>query len=154
MQQLQDEGKPSSSYNPQSNGIVEQECQVLGNTLWAFELKKKDFCTKDPWGLFLSAAVWAICSTVQTSLDVTPGPLVFGCNMLLPIQLKTDWAWIQQHKEDIINVSNREENLSRIEHEYHVGEKVMYSTWITRWTSPPRSTNEILSSPTVDRACI
>jgi hypothetical protein len=58
-------------------------------------------------------------------LDATPGQLVFGQDMLLHIQLKTDWARIRQRKQDIINVNNRKENLKRIEHEYRVGEKVL-----------------------------
>jgi hypothetical protein len=45
--------------------------------------------------------------------------------MLLHIQLKTDWARIRQRKQDIINVNNGKENSKRIEHEYHVGDKVL-----------------------------
>jgi hypothetical protein len=86
--------KPSSSYNPQSNGIVERVHQVLGNALRTFELENKELDTnEDPWGPFLSAAAWAIGSkdleriiqvnllwerfaigsTVHTTLDATPG---------------------------------------------------------------------------------
>ena len=52
----------------------------------------------------MNAAAWAIRSTVHTTLDATPGQLVFGQDMLLPIQIKTDWARIRQRKQDIINV--------------------------------------------------
>ena len=45
--------------------------------------------------------------------------------MLLPIQLRTDWARIRQRKQDIINANNKKENAKRIEHEYRVGEKVL-----------------------------
>ena len=45
--------------------------------------------------------------------------------MLLPIQIKTDWARIRQRKQDMINVNNRKENAKRIEHENRVGEKVL-----------------------------
>jgi hypothetical protein len=115
--------KPSSSYNPQSNGIRERVHQVLGNALRAFELENKELDTTDPWGPFPSAEAWAIRSTVHTTLDATPGQLVFGQDMLLPIQLKMDWARIQQCKQDIINVNNRKENSKRIEHKYCVGKK-------------------------------
>jgi hypothetical protein len=115
--------KPSSSYNPQSNDIVEQVHQVLDNALRTSELKNKELDTNDPWGPFLSAAVQAICSTVHSTLDATPGQLVFGRDMLLPIQLKTDWARIRQRKQDIINFTSKKENSKRIEHEYRVGEK-------------------------------
>ena len=88
-----------------------------------FELEK-ELDTNDPWGHFLSAAAWAIRNTVHTMLDATPGQLIFGRDMLLPIQIKTDRARIRQCKQDIINVNNRKENEKRIEHKYHVGEKV------------------------------
>ena len=70
----------STSYNRQSNGIVERVHQVLGNALRTFELEEKELDTNDPWGHFLSAAAsWArIRSTVHTTLDATPGQLVFG----------------------------------------------------------------------------
>jgi hypothetical protein len=102
--------KTSSSYNPQSIGIIEQVHHMLGNVLRTFELENIELDTNDPWGPFLSATAWAIRSTVHTTLDATPGQLVFGRDMLLPIQLKTDWARIRQWKHDIINVNNRKEN--------------------------------------------
>ena len=38
-----------------------------------------------------------------------PGQLVFGRDMLLPTQLKTDWARIRQRKQDIIDANNKKE---------------------------------------------
>ena len=76
--------KPSTSYNPQSNGIIECVHQVLGNALRTFELEEKELDINDPWEHFLSAAAWATRSTpVHTTLDATPGQLVFGRDMLL-----------------------------------------------------------------------
>ena len=115
----------STTYNLQSNGIIECVHQVLGNALQTFELEEKELDKNDPWGHFLSAAAWAILSTVHTTLDATPGQLVFWLAMLLAIQIKTNWAWIRQRKQDMINVNNRKENAKRIEHKYHVGEKVL-----------------------------
>jgi hypothetical protein len=119
--------KPSTNYNPQSNGIVEQVQQVLGNALPTLELENKELEPNDPWGHFLSAAAWAIRSTVHTTLlDATLGQFVFGRDMLLPIQLKTDWARIRQRKQDIINVNNHKENAKRIAHKSRVGDKVLF----------------------------
>jgi hypothetical protein len=78
------------------------------------------------WDDFLSAAAWAIRSTIHTTLNAMPGQLlVFGRDMLLPIQIKTDWARIRKHKQDIINANNHKENAKCIEQEYRVGEKVL-----------------------------
>ena len=132
--------KPSTSYNPQSNGSIERVHLVLGNALRTFELEEKELDTNDPRGHFLSAAAWAIRSTVHTTLDAMPGQLVFGRDILLPIQIKMDWAQIQQCKQDMINVHNRKENVKRIEHKYHVGVKVLLKKpGLTTKLSAPRT---------------
>ncbi len=46
--------------------------------LRTFELDKRELNDADPWAPFLSATAWAIRSTYHTSLDATPGELVFG----------------------------------------------------------------------------
>jgi hypothetical protein len=47
---------------------------------------------KDPWGPFLSSAAYAIHSTFHTTLKATPGQLVFGRDMVLPIKCMADWG--------------------------------------------------------------
>ena len=66
-----------------------------------------------------------VAQYILRCLDATPGQLVFGRDMLLPIQIKTDWAQIRQRKQDMINVNNRKENAKQIEHKYCEGEKVL-----------------------------
>ena len=39
----------STSYNLQSNGIIERVHQVLGNALRTYELEEKELDTNDPW---------------------------------------------------------------------------------------------------------
>jgi len=58
-------------------------------------------------------------------LEATPGQLVFGRDMLLPIRIKTDWARIRQRKQDIINANTEKENSKRIKHDYQIGESVL-----------------------------
>jgi hypothetical protein len=48
--------KPSTNYNPQSNGIIEHVHQVLSNALRTFELENAELDTNNPWDHFLSAA--------------------------------------------------------------------------------------------------
>jgi hypothetical protein len=45
----------------------------------------REFDEKDPWGLCLSSNAYAICSTFHTTLKATPGQLMFGRDMVLPI---------------------------------------------------------------------
>ena len=59
------------------------------------------------------------------TLQASPGQLIFGCDMLLPIQFKADWAQIRQQKQQRIISSNTQENAKRIPHEYKIGDKVL-----------------------------
>ena len=51
------------------------------------------------------------------TLKATPGQLVYGHDMLLPIKFNADWALIERQKQLSINDSNRKENKKRIQQE-------------------------------------
>ena len=91
--------KPSTTYNLQSNGIIKCIHQVLGNALRVFELDKRELDTKDPYAAFLSAASYAIRSTYHITLQATPAQLVYGRDMVLPVQFKTDWEVIRVNRQ-------------------------------------------------------
>jgi hypothetical protein len=80
---------------------------------------------KDPWGPFLSSDEYAIRSTFHTTLKETPGKLVFGRDMVLPIKFMADWAAIEQQRQKEMARNKRRENSSRINYEYKVGDKVL-----------------------------
>jgi transposase InsO family protein len=117
--------KPTTCYNPQSNGIIERVHQVLGNALRTFELENRELDAYDPWRPFLSAVAWAIRSTYHTTLQATPGQLVFGRDMLLPLSFKVDWARLQERKQDLIIQNNTRENHTRKSHTYTIGDQVL-----------------------------
>jgi transposase InsO family protein len=53
--------KPTTTYNPRSNGIIERVHQTLRDNLATFELlSNRELPEYDPFGSFLSAAAWAI----------------------------------------------------------------------------------------------
>lgn len=134
------ERKPSTEYNPQSNGIIERVHQVLGNVLRAFELEERDLDDSNPWDEFLTAAAYAIRSTHHTTLKASPAQLVFGRDMLLPVKFVADWARIQVNKQKQINKSNERENKQRIDHKYEVGNRVLLTTpGLLRKVSSPRT---------------
>ena len=105
-------------YNPQANAIIERVHQVLGNQLRTFELEKQKLPKENPFEPFLTAKAYAIRSTYHTTLQATPGQLVFGRDMILPIQFKADWAQLALRKQAVINKSNTKENKKRMEYEY------------------------------------
>ena len=116
--------KPSSKYNPQFNGIIERVHQVLNDSLRTFDLDNVELDPVRPWDKFLSAVAFAVRSTYHTTLEATPGQLVYGRDMLLPIKFNYDWAEIRRKRQSEINRNNRRENKARIDHTYVAGEKV------------------------------
>jgi hypothetical protein len=88
-------GKPTSLWNPQSNGIIERIHLVIGNMLRTFEDNNCDLPPIMPFRSFISAASWATHSTCHTALQATPAQLVFGGDMLLSIPFRADWAQIK-----------------------------------------------------------
>jgi transposase InsO family protein len=77
--------KNSTPFNPQSNGIIERVHLTLNDSLRTAEIDGREMDEKDPWGSFLASAAYAIRSTFHTTLKATPGQLVFGRDMVLPI---------------------------------------------------------------------
>jgi transposase InsO family protein len=64
--------------NPQANAIVERVHQVIGNIIRTFELENNYLYETDRWKGILSATAFAVCFTFHTTLQNTPGQLVFG----------------------------------------------------------------------------
>ena len=117
--------KPTTKYNPQSNGIVERVHAVLNDMLRTFEIEERELDSADPWTEFLSAAAFAIRATYHTTLEATPAQLVFGRDMVLPISIRANWARIKEKRQEEINRNNRRENKGRIAHTYHPGDKIL-----------------------------
>jgi hypothetical protein len=84
--------KNSTPFNPQSNGIIERVHLTPNYTLRTLEIDGREMDEKDPWGQFLSSAAYAIHSTFHTTLKSTPGHLVFGRDVVLPIKFMADWG--------------------------------------------------------------
>jgi transposase InsO family protein len=132
--------KPTTAWNPQSNGIVERVHQVLNDGLRTFELENRELDENDPWTPFLSSVAYAIRSTYHTTLGATPAQLVFNRDMILPIQMKFDWELIREQRQRIMTKSNARENASRLPHEYKVGDKVLLAKpGMLRKLSVPRT---------------
>jgi hypothetical protein len=62
---------------------------------------------------YLSATAFAVRSTFHTSLQSTPGQLVFGRDMIFNIQHTANWEYIKQRKQHIIDLNNKRENSKR-----------------------------------------
>ena len=51
----------------------------------------------------------------------------FGHDMILPIKYTVDWKLTSQKKQTQINKYNISENINRVDHDYKVGDKVMFT---------------------------
>ena len=118
---------PTTIKNPQANSILERIHQVLGNMLRTKNLQQHDFDDMDPWSELLASVAWAIRSTHHTTLQATPGQLVFGRDMLLNLKFVADWEAIRLRKQRDVDKNNSRENSLRIHHDYQVGDKVLIS---------------------------
>jgi hypothetical protein len=87
--------------------------------------QNKTLNEEDPWSSFLAATVWAIRSIYHTTLRATPTQLVFGCDMILNIKFKSDWAIINAQKQSRTEKETRNKNAKRIPHQYKVGDRVL-----------------------------
>jgi hypothetical protein len=117
--------KNSTPCNTQSNGIIERVHLTLNDLLRTAEIDGREMDEKDPWGPFLSSAAYAIRSKFHTTLKATPGQLLFGRDMLLPIKFMADWGAIEQQRQKEMGRNNRRENDSIISNDYKVGDKVL-----------------------------
>jgi hypothetical protein len=117
--------KNSTPFNPQSNGIIERVPLMINDGLRTAEIDGREMDDKDPWGPCLSSAAYAIHIIFHTLLKATPGQLVFGSDMILPIKFVADWGAIEKQCQKKMARNNRRENASRISHDYKVGDNVL-----------------------------
>jgi hypothetical protein len=97
-----------NDYGIKRKVIVERAHQMLGNLIRSFQLQDKPYYDPDdPWGGILAAVAFALRSTYHMTLQVTPGQLVFGRDMVLNVQHLTDWTVIKAHKQQIICKNNQ-----------------------------------------------
>jgi len=116
----------SGAWNPYANAILERVHQVFGNYLKFFDLEEVDLDDGNPFDELLAATAYAIRSKVHTTLGASLGQLVFGLDMILPINYhQANWAVITRQKQQSINTSNTKENSKRINIQYTQGDRVL-----------------------------
>ena len=74
-----------------SNVALEKIHQALGNLVQNFNISQTYVDENYPWTGILAAVEFAILSTTNRQKCYSPGPLVFGRDMILPIKHKVDW---------------------------------------------------------------
>jgi hypothetical protein len=83
--------RPTTSYNPQANSIIEKIHQAMGDMLRAIELQERYFVQDGPWDELLLACAFGIMSTFHTTLQPFPGQLVSERDMIHDIRFQANW---------------------------------------------------------------
>jgi hypothetical protein len=66
--------------------------------------------------------------TLSGSSSSTPGQLVFGRDMIFPINHIANWQFIKNRKQKLIDKNKERENTKRVDYDYKVGEQVLIYT--------------------------
>ena len=90
-----------------------------------FELDDAVLDENEPLQKFLTDTAYAIRMSYLTTQKATPAQLVFGRDMVLPVDFETDWNEITRRKQEKIDKNNARENKRRINHTYQRGDKVL-----------------------------
>ena len=113
--------KPITTSNPQSNKVIGQIHQIIGNIIGTFDVS--DIVNNDPWSGILAATIFSVRVNYHTTLQASPMQLVFGQDAILNIKHFADWEHIQQRKQEQIICNKKRENMRWNNHQYKVGEK-------------------------------
>ena len=101
--------KRATTANPQSNAILERVHQTIGNMLRTYELEEMDFEEEDPFMGRLAVMAFSVQYTYHSTLEATPGKMVFGRDMIFNIKHISNWREIQKWKQDLIDKNNHRE---------------------------------------------
>ena len=93
----------------------------------AFGLGNAVLDESEPLQKFRTDTAYATRSTYLTTQQAAPAQLVYGRDMVLPVDYETNWDEITKRKKKHINENNSRENKKRIDHTYGVGDKELLS---------------------------
>ena len=113
------------------NSILERIHQVLRNLVRTFNVQQTYVDEKYPWTGILDAAAFSIFSRISGRKGYSPVQLISGRDMILPIKYRLDWGLIRQQKLTQIYKDNVQKYMHRVDHDYKVGEKVMFAKYNT-----------------------
>ena len=130
--------KPITARNPQSNAIIEQIHQTIGNVIRTFDVSK--IVNNDPWSGILAATMFSVRVNYHATLQASPMQILFGRYAILNIKHVAKWEHIWQRKQLRINHNNKRENMHRNNQQYKVGDKILvksknilstnYNSWV------------------------
>ena len=88
--------KPITTRNHQSNEIIKQIHQTIGNIIHTFDVS--NIVNNDPWSGIIAATMFSVRATNHTTLQASTMQIVFGQDAILNIKHVADWEHTRQHK--------------------------------------------------------
>ena len=89
-----------------SNAILEQIHQVLGNLVRTFNVQQTYIDKNYPWTRILASALFVIHSAASRQKGYSPGQLIFGRDMILPIKHSVGWELIRlKNRRKLIEIT-------------------------------------------------
>ena len=74
----------------------------------------------DPWMGILASEAFAVRCTDHRTMVKSPGRIVFGQEIILPINHVADWRYMRQSKQAQIDKDTIRENTTIIDHDYRL----------------------------------
>ena len=84
-----------------------------------------DLDENNPWTALLASISFSMRATHHTTIGASPAQVVFGRDMIHPLQYTAGWDLIKNRKQQVIDKSNVRENSKRVPYNYKVGQKVL-----------------------------
>jgi transposase InsO family protein len=113
---------PTTVPSSQANAVCERLHQSVTNTLRILFSQNPSKNVANIGGLVdiaLATSLHADPSTIHQTLGVSPGGIVFHCNMFLGIPLLTDFQITRERRQVIIDKKLHHANSKRRHHDYH-----------------------------------
>ena len=122
------EPRPTTAKNPQSNAVCERMHKTVGDILRTHVPEMKVDNIDNAQQLIdtaLASASYALRATANSTFGVSPGALIFQCDMQINIPILANYEMIRQRRQAKIDYNADRENSKRRFRDYAVGDEVM-----------------------------
>ncbi|KAI3684597.1 hypothetical protein L6452_33821 [Arctium lappa] len=100
---------------PQSNGLGESSNKTIINSI-----KKRLKAAKGKWVEELPSVLWVNCTTPRTSTGQTPFSLVYGCEAVLPIEVRLPTSMHTSVEHNLVDLSYDLNALKKLRETAHI----------------------------------